>query len=231
MIRADAVRCRHDQQYRARKRRSTEIPTRFSCSCRPSCAPEDCDIDFVIDDGPASRDRGLAIIISAASITGSECGESHVESGLIPARWAFRKMVFRTVAKNAACNPTRQVPLRIAALLILFPPFYKGSLEVIAPVLDEPPAAPGGRNDACVVGGRSGAALDVETLRPLDEESPRGAPDPRRASWSIHYGRDRRRRRVARINLFVPLLPLLKIPQWEMIRGICHRTRLERNLP
>ena len=106
----------------------------------------------MLDDSVASHAAGgLAILnLSGLALTGT-VGEKNIalQSGLNAPLAVGRstKIVLRATAKNGraaqACADTVQLAGRQRALLILFPPFYKGSLEVQSRMLiDEAAVAP-----------------------------------------------------------------------------------------
>jgi len=111
----------------------------------------------VLDDGAARHGPGGLAIINFSGLTLSGfVGRSEVtlEEGLNPtlAVGHSAKVQFRTPFKGRSYQSytdTVELNKNERALLILFPPFYKGSLEVQSRLLiDEPPKAPvpaGGR--------------------------------------------------------------------------------------
>lgn len=111
----------------------------------------------VLDDGAARHGpSGLAIInLSGLALAGTVgTGEVTLKSGLNPTMQVSRtaKIALRTAFKGRSYQSyagTLEMKAGERALLILFPPFYKGSLEVQSRLLvDEPPTPPtpaGGR--------------------------------------------------------------------------------------
>ena len=105
----------------------------------------------VLDDGAARHGTGgLAIInFSGLALTGT-VGKTEVtlKDGLNPTLTVGRsaKIMLRTMVKGRSLQSyaeTLQLSGKERALLILFPPFYKGSLEVQSRLLvDEPPVPP-----------------------------------------------------------------------------------------
>lgn len=106
----------------------------------------------VLDDGAASHGAGgLAVInFSGLALSGTIDGKTvTLQDGLNPAQAVGRsaKVVLKTTLKGRTYQSyTEDVKLKKneRALLILFPPFYKGSLEVQSRLLlDEPPVVSG----------------------------------------------------------------------------------------
>ncbi len=106
----------------------------------------------VLDDGAASHAAGgLAVInFSGLALSGTIDGKAvTLQEGLNAAQSVGRsaKVVMKTTLKGRTYQSyTEDVKLKKdeRALLILFPPFYKGSLEVQSRLLiDEPPGASG----------------------------------------------------------------------------------------
>jgi hypothetical protein len=104
---------------------------------------------FVLDDGVARHGRrGLAIVnLSGLELTGAVGRENvTLASGLNPTLPVGRStpLTFRTMYRNRSYQSygaTLELQPDERALLILFPPFYSGSLEVQSRLLvDQPPA-------------------------------------------------------------------------------------------
>ncbi len=104
----------------------------------------------VLDDGVARHGTGgLAVInFSGFALSGTIDGkEVTLKDGLNPPQPIGRsgKVLLRTTVKGRtfqSSSETVQLKKAERALLILFPPFYKGSLEVQSRLLiDEPPSA------------------------------------------------------------------------------------------
>ncbi|MSU22931.1 MAG: hypothetical protein EXS32_03810 [Opitutus sp.] len=105
----------------------------------------------VLDDGAARHGTGgLTIINFSGLVLAGSVGKTDVtlKDGLNPTLAVGRsaKVMLRTMVKGRSFQSyaaTLQLSGKERALLILFPPFYKGSLEVQSRLLvDEPPVPP-----------------------------------------------------------------------------------------